>query len=577
MTDIGLRVLKQRLYMRPDDRSFGRTVVAKFRATGVPDTSDRHDDWVAPAFFNVLAGTPTLSPSIFVDPEPGPGTFGGHLSFDGAPWESLHAAFAGIVVRPTFAPAGLDGLVEIFGPVAEPGSPPGTLEELASYVSIECPPEIDPYAVLKRLQAAPLVEFVYVSGFDPVPPYQWPPAAGDADYPGGDRAYLNDVQKSFGQQVKVSEEHYINFVRARITRQFDPDEGLLGDSSLEVATHLKPPSEGGIGALVAQSSKGSVLGTTGANVRLVDVEQGWAIDHEALLGLVDDALLKNTFTITVPGVGAANPSTQVSYQGKSHIFFGHGTASLSLLRSRGRLAAAIAPLAKLAVASCWHASMAAPDKVTAPDIAAAIAAAAVHIGTAEHGVILIEGQTRLSANGPFLPVEVEPAVRASIDALTLKRPNIVVVEAAGNGSYELDSLNTYTGKLFAPSAASSGAVIVGAGVRDEQTGEWRRASFSNYGSRIDCFASGVGVQAAGDGWLRAHKAWYTPKFGGTSAATAIVAGAAALIFESKAKTAAEVRAALSEGDTTKIANTHTKDPTDKIGVMPNVPAILAAP
>jgi hypothetical protein len=137
-----------------------------------------------------------------------------------------------------------------------------------------------------------------------------------------------------------------------------------------------------------------------------------------------------------------------------------------------------------------------------------------------------------------LPTEVDRGDREAA-ALAYDR-SVIVVEAAGNGSFDLDGwrhevdgfhLEPGHGDFF-----DSGAILVGSAHSvvegDAQTGlGHRRLATSNFGTRIDCYAWGEGIVASGgDRDVALFAPWeasYTFHFNGTSGAAAIVAGAAA--------------------------------------------------
>ena len=102
-------------------------------------------------------------------------------------------------------------------------------------------------------------------------------------------------------------------------------------------------------------------------------------------------------------------------------------------------------------------------------------------------------------------------------------------------------------------------------------------SFSNYGSRVDCFGWGESIDTTGDGWTGNTTTAYTSGFGGTSGASPIVAGAAVLLqawgaaHTGSRYSPAAVRACLS----LPVLNTPSQTPsTDRIGVMPNLRTII---
>src|SRR6185295_1758360 len=129
-----------------------------------------------------------------------------------------------------------------------------------------------------------------------------------------------------------------------------------------------------------------------------------------------------------------------------------------------------------------------------------------------------------------LPAELEEedlcAIRLAVGL------GIIVIEAAGNGGFDLDAYsdpsngrNLRRGDLR---FRDSGAILVGAaraGLPHD------RAPFSNYGSRLDCFGWGESVTTCGYGDLAGNidTNYYTNRFAGTSSASPIVAGAAALL------------------------------------------------
>ncbi len=112
---------------------------------------------------------------------------------------------------------------------------------------------------------------------------------------------------------------------------------------------------------------------------------------------------------------------------------------------------------------------------------------------------------------------------------------IIIIEAAGNGSEDLDDpvYSTANGghHPFLP-ANRSGAIMVGAGGVGGSADVRSRLYFSNYGSRLDVQGNGEGVTTTGYGDLYSAEGadyLYTSQFGGTSSASPIVAGAAILL------------------------------------------------
>jgi len=159
---------------------------------------------------------------------------------------------------------------------------------------------------------------------------------------------------------------------------------------------------------------------------------------------------------------------------------------------------------------------------------------------AEIAPFIIEASEQLD-EGDIIVLEIqshalEPmeVVQDIFDVIETAAANgIIVVEAGCNGNHNLDS-DRFEGR-FNPENRHSGAILVGAG--NPPIGEWgpdrSRASFSNYGVRVDLQGWGWGIVTAGYGDLffpnRDQRQWYCSNFGGTSGATPMIAGAAACI------------------------------------------------
>lgn len=280
--------------------------------------------------------------------------------------------------------------------------------------------------------------------------------------------------------------------------------------------------------------------TDGDDVGFVDLEQGWMLNHEDLA----------TANITL-------------ISGLNQAYQSHGTSVLGEVLAVDNTVGdvGIAPRAGGRVVSEWRNS-------TTFSTAAAILSAAQVMSRGD--VLLIESQTSPAR----LPRETEAltfdAIRHAID-----NDHIVVVEAAGNGATDLDAWTDTAGRHTLDRNSNdfrdSGAILVGAA---SSTAPHARLNFSNYGSRIDCYAWGENIDTL-DG---ASTSAYTGGFNGTSGASPIVAGAAVLINCWK-KRQSGAHAYASEdmrdllGDTA--LNTASANPaSDRIGVMPNLRAIF---
>ncbi len=165
-------------------------------------------------------------------------------------------------------------------------------------------------------------------------------------------------------------------------------------------------------------------------------------------------------------------------------------------------------------------------------------------------------------------------VRANYDAVrNATAKGITYAFAAGNSNKDLmDPI--YRGR-FDPSKYDSGGVIVGA----SKTNGIDKISFSNYGKRVDCHAWGTGITTFGYGKLfnggGDKRQYYTYSFGGTSGATPIVAGIAAVFWNAVKEQngvslkSSEVRNALRKYGTPQRYGGH-------IGVQPDLKKMLAA-
>ncbi len=186
------------------------------------------------------------------------------------------------------------------------------------------------------------------------------------------------------------------------------------------------------------------------------------------------------------------------------------------------------------------------------------------------------------------PVEYAQAEFDAISTATAK--GIIVVEAAGNGSVNLDS-GSCKGR-FDRKVRDSGAIIVGAG--DFDTHE--RLFFSTFGKRVDVQGWGNAITTAGYGdafdpgdILQR----YTHTFGGTSGASPIVTGVVLQIQGAlkaqglKLAKPEEMRKALRKGGIKQPTTSEPIGPLPqtqkayewmlkKRGVSPNAPDMVAA-
>ncbi len=257
-------------------------------------------------------------------------------------------------------------------------------------------------------------------------------------------------------------------------------------------------------------------GGKGEKIQLIDIDAGWQIGHEDL----------NISANSIIEGGNSSDQQWIS----------HGTSVL------GVVAARLNEFGVTGIAPSTYLQMINTISVLP---AQAIIDATLNLNVGD--ILLIPTQMLgPRKEGHVLPPDCDPAgfesvpieyAQANYDAIyaaTLK--GIIVVEAAGNGAVNLD--NSLYGSAFNRSNRNSGAILVGAG--DSVTRE--PICNANYGKQIDVQGWGNNVATTGidpitglgdlyqgedaDGNPDPNEA-YTATFGGSSAAAAMVAGAAA--------------------------------------------------
>ncbi len=273
------------------------------------------------------------------------------------------------------------------------------------------------------------------------------------------------------------------------TPDFTGEQGYLG------------PAPDGFGVDAAADWPGG----DGANVAVADIEYSWDPEHEDL---------QNTQGIRTWGWDSGDYS-----------YHGNGVLSILLAGDNGYGVTGFAPAAEPVVISPYL-------EPTFYSIAAAIDGAAAMLETGD--VLLIEQQ--VIAGGSYAPVSAESA---TFDAISLAvARGIVVVEPAANGGQNLDAAS-WDG-WFDRTVRDSGSIMVGGGA-SPLSGRTPRSYYSGGGS---CYGSRVDVQGWYDHIVSATSSEYSPDlyypdgdsrqaytstFGGTSGASPMVAGAAAVV------------------------------------------------
>jgi len=332
----------------------------------------------------------------------------------------------------------------------------------------------------------------------------------------------------------------------------EPQVNPANDPRSGNQTYLDPAPDG-INARFAWPQTGGVgfAGGDGAGLRVIDLERGWTLNHE---------------DITAHGATLLHGSNRNGSRAHGTAVLGETCAVDNTLGCIG-----IAPnVASVNVVSYWGS--------TRPN---AILAAITNLSFGD--VLLLEAQ--LSITGwSAMPIEVLDAEFNTIRLATAL--GIVVVEAAGNGGNDLDTYTDGSGDaIFNRTAAGfrdSGAIMVGAA--SSTTPHTRIAPptwtwGSNFGSRVDCYGWGENVDTCYSN-STGSTTLYTTSFGGTSSASPIVTGAA-LVVQGIAEAGLgyrfsprQLRRILSNPDPAA-GNTASNNPAvDRIGVMPNLQAII---
>ena len=292
-----------------------------------------------------------------------------------------------------------------------------------------------------------------------------------------------------------------------------------------------------------------LAGGDGAGQNFVDLEYGWRLDHEDL---------------------AEHDIAIISGENTDFVEF-HGTAVLGVVCGADNTVGGVGITPHLG-------SVRVVSEMRDEDTFSTADAVLSALDVMEPGdVLLIESQYPDEGPGDlgFLPRDAQSDVFAANSLATAL--GVIIVEAAGNGGNDLDAYeHPAYGQMFNPASADymdSGVIMVGSA---QSFVPHARMDSSNYGGRIDCYAWGENVDTATalpDG----PNDDYNPLFGGTSAASAIIAGAA-LAVQGISHNNVEFK--FSPGQLRALfrnpaLGTPSEDPpTDRIGPMPDLEEIV---
>jgi hypothetical protein len=369
--------------------------------------------------------------------------------------------------------------------------------------------------------------------------------------PGGvkDHHYFALALRLLREQKRVRDA-YVEIPAPLPVVDYANEPGFQGNGVIDKQWHLHPPpaaadAQGGIDAVYAWNLNGGIY--DGGTVGFVDVERGWKLDHEDI------------------GRGGQLPIYGVNSSSDAY----HGAAVLGVLvgsdlNQKGIVG--IAPRANAQVASCVLAS---------GDFNHEAACQAVIAALKPGDIVVIESQIQDAATGAWVPFEWLPSNFNLIKCLTAN--DLIVIEAGGNGD---DNGNCVDFNYNWPNVDDSGAIIVSCAWMGEP-GYWPAdiPSYAPRGQRVDCFAWGQGIPTC---WYYGYGQIddYYNYFDGTSAATAIVAGAAILLQDAARKrnngagpyiTPAQMRQILRDPNYTTAA-----PPGPWIGGMPDLQKLLRA-
>jgi hypothetical protein len=302
------------------------------------------------------------------------------------------------------------------------------------------------------------------------------------------------------------------------------------------STHLPAPT--GLGVWRAQT----VYGARGQGTQVLMVEHDWYLDHEDM----DQMVLAN-FLGAYPGGNSGDAA--------------HGTAGASVLvadRNEFGMTGMVDETRIRFLATGSNGGL-----------ANAILQAGVQGQPGDLILFVLMFLLGQISTTDWVPMEFLQSVYDA--TATVTGNGRLLVCAAGNGANNLDDPRLM--RRFDRSFRDSGAILAAATAGDLPT----RASYSNFGSRIDACAQGLYVVACGVGtmfWPNGDRRQaYTADHQGTSSATALIAGAMVAL---QGAARAQLGRSLDNAEIRSLLHQHGTPSPDAIGKRPDLPAMLVA-
>ena len=314
--------------------------------------------------------------------------------------------------------------------------------------------------------------------------------------------------------------------------------GGLGGTGLNPAQGYEDPAPRGIDARCAWG----VNGGDGVGQKIIDIELGWTLDH-------DDFAIHNP---------------QLLFGTHEEPSRSHGTSVLGIICAANNASGLVGVAPNVnSVNVMSYSQGAGGDPALIPET---IAQAVQRL---DKGHVLL-----LEVELSFMPCEIDPQCLLAIELATAA--DITVVEAAGNGSQNLDTFVNAWGQqqflrpLNGKRTRDSKAILVAGAL---PAVPHLKEPHSNFGSGIDCYAWAQNVStsaSANAGDRGSHTV--PPEFSLTSAASAIVAGAALSV---QGMVEAKFGDRLKPEPLRAVLSTIGTNSIDPIGVMPNLCEIAA--